>query len=142
MIPCRCKQLTLITLFILLAEFTMAQEQSPKTLVGTHIFEGANGFAIFSTTHLMWILDNRDTGNQARQGDLLASLQGEAVGGTYRLTATDRMILHITHALDPQMIDQTWEYEIEWLDEQRIRFWVLNPDGSQSERTGIAKKIN
>lgn len=125
------------------------REWSPAEMIGTHVFEGVDvdGFAVFSATHLLWIY--YDPKRPALSGDAptdadLASLMrtGEAVGGTYTITGPGRMSLDITHAMDPRMVGQHWEYEYEWLGDGRVRYWVLNADGTRSERTGSARKIN
>ncbi len=137
------KSAVLFISLLMFSPFSLARDWSPEELVGTHIFEGANGFAIFSKTHLMWILtNNQKAQKEGEKVDLLASLQGEAVGGTYQVTGEDRMILNISHSMDAEMVGQQWHYEMQWLGKDRVRFWVLNPDGSRSPRTGIANKIN
>jgi len=129
--------------FLLFSNHSIARDWSTTELVGTHIFESANGFALFSETHLMWILtNNQEVQREGEKVDLLASLKGEAVGGTYQVTGENRMTLNISHSMDAEMVGQQWHYEMQWLDQNRIRFWVLNPDGLRSERTGIARKIN
>jgi Lipocalin-like domain len=130
-----------------LAPAAAQREWSPTEMVGTHVFDGVDGFAVFSATHLLWIY--YDPGRPALNGPEptdaeLASLMrsGEAVGGTYRVTGPGRMSLDITHALDPRMVGQRWEYEYEWTEPGHARYWVLNPDGTRSDRTGSARKID
>ena len=120
---------------------------SEEEMVGTHIFEGVDGFALFTKTHLLWIYydENRmDIESESPADKELARLikTGESVGGTYKITGPGRMYLDITHAMDPRMVGQHWEYEYENLENNRIRYWVLNNDGTRSERTGVGRKIN
>jgi len=133
-----------ITIFLIITIFSVSlsfsDNQSPNKVIGTHIFEGANGFAVFSETHLLWILNNKPSKNEP--SDLLASLESEAVGGTYQFTGKNSMSLTISHAIDSDMIGQVWQYEIQWLENDRIRFWVLTPEGNRSQRTGVVTKIN
>lgn len=122
------------------ASFSSAENQLSDKVIGTHIFEEANGFAVFSETHLLWILNNKPSKNES--ANLLASLESEAVGGTYHFTGNNNMTLTISHSNDPNMIGQVWQYEIQWLENDRIRFWVLTPEGNRSQRTGVVTKIN
>ncbi len=122
------------------------RDWSPTEMVGTHIFDGVDGFAVFSATHLLWIYYDPKrpalNGDAPSDADLALMMRtGEAVGGTYILTGPGRMTLEITHAMDPRMVGQHWEYEYVWLGEGRARYWVLNPDGTRGDRTGSSRKV-
>ena len=106
--------------------------------IGIHQYEHVDGMITFSKGIMTFYrMDDSDTADSKK------SEPNPVVGwGRYQIMPGRRLVLDVEYSNSVNFANKQINFEYEWLDDSRVRYWILKADGNRSNVMGTSKKMN
>jgi hypothetical protein len=133
-----CRYGALYFLIVSAVILTGCMTTEERKISGIHQYEHVDGMITFSKGIMTFYrMDDSDTADSKK------SEPNPVVGwGRYQIMPGRRLVLDVEYSNSVNFANKQINFEYEWLDDSRVRYWILRADGNRSNVMGTSKKMN